>query len=239
MYKKGINYVVVLFITLSIILYGYLIINSHYTLPKVIFSLGIIFLILSIIIISFKKFTPYANPKDIVLMHRPAMLAIIGLSFINFNIAFSNIVRNEILLIFIFFNNLVYILIIYLKSFSKKANKYTDNQVLENNKKYVFTAASVISFCILIHSIFNFSDTSHLIVSSIFLSLFISTNYTKGIKKTYSIIIISISFLVLIYTLLVVFSNKDVSFSFSLFFLLTVSILIYHFLCLKKHKLMK
>ena len=238
-YNKKTNFIVTLLSLIILLIFTYKIINSHNDLRRMLLLISIPFLILSIVVFSYKKFVAYATPEETKLIHRPAMLATVGLVFVNYQIVFNDILEGKIILITVFLVNIFNLFILYLKAFSTKANRYNVFVSLTEHKKQLNNASMIIAICIVLNALFvymNGSDIQHVILSVFFVTPFLIIRYLDKLKvkkKLHYIILLIFLILMLAFVLLVSFTNNIASLTFSFYFLISLITLLSSIISLK------
>jgi len=238
-YNKRANYIATILAIINVLLFIYQIIKNYNDVAKMILSIGIPFLLLSIIVFSYKKFMAYTEPQQTKLIQRTAMLAMLGLVFINFQIVFNEVLTSKVILTVIFLINIFCLFILYMKSFSSKANNYDSIQLLKENKKQLSNAMTIIAVCIVVNAIFvfvNSSDMQHVVLSIFFLLPLVILKYIDQLnskKKFHYIILLTVLILMLVFIVFVAYTNKIATLAFSIYFILVLALLLSSLISLK------
>lgn len=241
LYNKSFSYLAVTLNIINIFIYLFLAYNSYnLSLKQIVLLIGVIPSTLSIISIFYAGLGTPLPAKKLQYFHRIGLITIMALTFICFQFISNSIISNKGILGLVILFNIYCMIIIFINTFSKKANKYNETEFLKQTQNHLYNISKISVFCIIISSIsaiISQFDIPHLIISLIFSLPLIITYYLKQAKrkKVYHIILLLILSLLLVYIGLVIFSNGVTPISFSFYFLSTLSLIVFHFLSLK-HK---
>ncbi|WP_459212197.1 hypothetical protein [Aquimarina rhabdastrellae] len=238
-HKKEASYLLIALSIINIVVYLYLA-YRHYNLShiQIISILGFVTSIYALITISYTGFGKVLTPENVKYSHRAGLISIVALTFINFQIVSNDIISNTSLMVFIVLSNIYCKIIIFGKTLSSQANEYDDREFLIQTQKHLYNISKFSVFCILISAItaiISQLDIPHLIVSLIFSVPLILTYFLKQTerKNIYHLIFIVILSVLLIYIGLVIFNSRITPFSFSFYFLNTLSLILFHIVSIR------
>ena len=241
-HKKEASYLVIALSIINIAVYLCLT-YRYYNLShiQIISILGFVTSIYALITISYTGFGKALTPENVKYSHRAGLISIVALTFINFQIVSNDIISNTSLMVFIVLSNIYCKIIIFGKTLSIQANEYDDREFLIQTQKHLYNISKFSVFCIFISAItaiISQLDIPHLIVSLIFsvpliLTYFLKQSVIFKRKNIYHQIFIAILSLLFIYIGLVIFNSRITPFSFSFYFLNTLSLIFFHIVSIR------